>query len=230
LVVLSNVSRALRAEELAAWKRLIRVMSHELNNSLAPIRSLADSLDRLVDHDPLPEGWRGDLRTGLRVIGSRAEALNRFVRAYATLAKMPEPRPGPVEVESLVRRVAELETRLAVTVDAGPEVTIQADRDQLEQLLINLVKNAVDASIETGGAVRVGWDVTAGRLRLRVRDDGPGLSETANLFVPFYSTRPEGTGIGLVLCRQIAEAHGGSITLKNRDGARGCEARVTLPL
>jgi nitrogen fixation/metabolism regulation signal transduction histidine kinase len=229
LVVLSNVSRALRAEELAAWKRLIRVMSHELNNSLAPIRSLAGSLDRLVEADPLPDEWRGDLRTGLRVIGSRAEALNRFVRAYATLAKMPEPRLGPVEVEPLVRRVAGLETRIAVRVEAGPEVTIQADRDQLEQLLINLVKNAADASIETGGAVGIAWEATAGELSLHVRDEGPGLSETANLFVPFFSTRPEGTGIGLVLCRQIAEAHGGSIALENRDGTPGCEARVTLP-
>jgi len=230
LVVLSNVSRALRAEELAAWKRLIRVMSHELNNSLAPIRSLAGSLDRLVESEPLPEGWRGDLRTGLRVIASRAEALNRFVRAYATLAKMPEPRLGPVAVDLLVRRVVELETRLSVAVEAGPEITVQADRDQLEQLLINLVKNAADASIETGGTVQVDWDVTGDQLCLRVRDDGPGLSETANLFVPFYSTRPEGAGIGLVLCRQIAEAHGGTITLENREGARGCEARVTLPL
>jgi len=230
LVVLSNVSRALRAEELAAWKRLIRVMSHELNNSLAPIKSLAGSLDRLVESRPLPDGWEEDLRTGLRVIASRSEALNRFVRSYASLAKLPPPRPEPVAVEPLVRRVAGLESRLPVTVEAGPDVTLHADRDQLEQLLINLVKNAVDASLETGGGVRVAWQVTGPRLLVTVRDGGPGLSETANLFVPFYSTRPEGTGIGLVLCRQIAEAHGGSVTLENRTDAGGCEARVLLPL
>lgn len=230
LVILSDVSRALRAEELAAWKRLIRVMSHELNNSLAPIRSLAGSLDRLVESEPRPEGWREDLRTGLRVIGSRAESLNRFVGAYAALAKMPEPRPEPLSVEPLVRRVAGLERRLPVEVEPGPEITLHGDRAQLEQLLINLVKNAVDASLETGGGVRIGWEVTRHRVLLRVRDDGPGLSETANLFVPFYSTRPEGTGIGLVLCRQIAEAHGGSVSLENRQDAAGCEARVLLPL
>jgi nitrogen fixation/metabolism regulation signal transduction histidine kinase len=230
LVVLSNVSRALRAEELAAWKRLIRVMSHELNNSLAPIRSLAGSLGRIVESDPPPEGWRDDLRTGLRVISSRADALNRFLGAYATLAKMPEPRREAVEVEPLVRRVAGLESRIPVTVDGGPEVTIRADRDQLEQLLINIVKNGADACAETGGTVRIGWEVGEDVLVLKIVDEGPGLSDTANLFVPFFSTRPEGTGIGLVLCRQIAEAHGGSVTLENREGAGGCEARVLLPM
>jgi nitrogen fixation/metabolism regulation signal transduction histidine kinase len=230
LVILSNVSRALRAEELAAWKRLIRVMSHELNNSLAPIRSLAGSLDRLMGISPPPEGWRDDLRTGLGVIASRAEALNRFVGAYATLAKLPAPRLVDVKVEPLVSRVAELEARLAVAVGEGPDVTVRADRDQLEQLLINVVKNGVDASLETGGAVEISWRVEDGRLLIDVLDGGSGLSETANLFVPFYSTRPEGTGIGLVLCRQIAEAHGGSITLENRTDAGGCVARILLPL
>jgi len=230
LIVLSNVSRALRAEELTAWKRLIRVMSHELNNSLAPIRSLAGSLDRLVADDNPPDGWQEDLRAGLRVIASRAEALNSFVGAYATLAKLPRPQPEPVDVSALLRRVAELEARLPVTIKAGPDVTVHADRAQLEQLLINLVKNAVDAGLEPGGAVTLGWEVTGRHLQLTVCDEGPGLSETANLFVPFYSTRPGGTGIGLVLCRQIAEAHGGSITLENRTGAAGCEARVVLPL
>ena len=230
LIVLSNVSRALRAEELTAWKRLIRVMSHELNNSLAPIRSLAGSLDRLVADENPPDGWQEDLRAGLRMIASRAEALNSFVGAYATLAKLPRPQPEPVDVSALLRRVAGLEARLQVKIKAGPDVTVHADRAQLEQLLINLVKNAVDAGLETGGAVTLGWEVTGRHLQLTVCDEGPGLSETANLFVPFYSTRPGGTGIGLVLCRQIAEAHGGSITLENRTGAAGCEARVVLPL
>jgi len=230
LVILANVSRALRAEELAAWKRLIRVMSHELNNSLAPIRSLAGSLGKLVDDQSQPEGWREDMQTGLRIIAARAEALNRFVGAYATLAKLPAPRPAEVEIEPLVRRVAELESRQPVDVKEGPAVAINADRDQLEQLLINVVKNGVDACLEGEGAIEIGWAVEEGRLVLTVRDEGPGLSDTANLFVPFYSTRPEGTGIGLVLCRQIAEAHGGSITLENRSDRSGCEARVVLPL
>jgi nitrogen fixation/metabolism regulation signal transduction histidine kinase len=230
LVILSDVSRTLRAEELDAWKRLIRVMGHELNNSLAPVRSLTGSLTQLIDRDPPPEGWKDDLRSGLRVIGSRAEALNRFLGAYAALARMPEPRMGPVEIVPLVRRAAELERRLPVEVQSGPAVTLSADRDQLEQLLINLIQNAADASLETGGAVRIGWEVRRDRLELLVSDEGPGLTSTTNLFVPFFTTKPEGSGIGLVLCRQVAEAHGGSVTLGNREGARGCEARVRLPL
>jgi len=230
LVLLSDVSRALRAEEADAWKRLIRVMGHELNNSLAPIHSLTGSLGRLVERTPPPEGWKEDLQQGLRVIGSRAEALSRFLSAYAALARMPEPKLEPLEIAPLVRRVADLESRLPVQVDAGARVTLPADRDQLEQLLINLIQNAVDASLETGGGVRIGWEVKRDRLALCVRDEGPGLASMANLFVPFFTTKPQGNGIGLVLGRQVAEAHGGTLTLVNRSDGPGCEARVLLPL
>jgi len=230
LVLLSDVSRTLRAEELAAWKRLIRVMGHELNNSLAPIRSLAGSMGQLIDQTPPPEDWQDDLRQGLRVIGSRAESLSRFLGAYAALAKMPAPRLEPLEIAPLMHRVAELETRMPVGLQAGAEVTLPADRDQLEQLLINLIHNAVDAALETEGRVWVSWEINRERLELSVCDEGPGLASTTNLFVPFFTTKPEGSGIGLVLGRQVAEAHGGSLTLANRSDGPGCVARVCLPL
>lgn len=230
LLVLSDLSRALRVEERQAWQRLIRVLGHELNNSLAPIKSMSASLESLLARDPSPADWRDDMRRGLAVIGGRADALNRFMKAYARLARLPKPHFQPLDVGAWIRRVVGLEVRLAVTLVAGPSMMIQADGDQLEQLLINLVRNAVDAALEAGGSVRVGWDRTADALQVWIEDEGPGLSNTTNLFVPFFTTKQSGEGIGLVLSRQIAEAHGGTLTLENRTDRRGCVARLRIPL
>lgn len=230
LLVLSDLSRALREEERQAWQRLVRVLGHELNNSLAPIKSIAGSLESLVIRDTQPPDWREDMRRGLGVIAARAASLNRFMEAYARLARLPLPRLQPLSLAALVKRVVSLETRINVELAAGPEITIRADGDQLEQLLINLLRNAVDASIETGGGVRVGWRRSVGRVEVWVEDEGPGLSNTSNLFVPFFTTKPGGSGIGLVLSRQIAEAHGGTLTLENKRNSHGCEARLRLPI
>jgi len=230
LLVLSDLSRALREEERQAWKRLIRVLSHEINNSLAPIKSMASSLLSLTSRDPKPPDLEEDLRQGLTVISARSEALSRFMASYANMARLPPPTPGPVDVATWVRRVANLETRLDVKVCPGPDVTIEADWDQLDQLLINLVTNGVDAALDTGGVVEVGWTKRNGHLEVWVRDEGPGLSDTTNLFVPFFTTRPGGSGIGLALSRQIAEAHGGTLSLQNRRDRSGCIARLSLPL
>ena len=233
LLVLADVSQPLREQERQAWQRLIRVLGHELNNSLAPIQSLAGSLESLLAQDAPPDDWRADMRRGLGIISGRAEALSRFTGGYAKLARLPRPRLAPVELGDLVRRVAALETRLPITVQPGPPLTLAADADQLEQLLINLLRNAVDAALETGGGVAASWSRVAGSppgAEVRVVDGGPGLPNSANLFVPFFTTKPQGSGIGLVLARQIAEAHGGSLTLENREDARGCVARMRLPL
>ena len=230
LVVVTDLTRPLREEELQAWQRIVRVLGHELNNSLTPIKSIAGSLESLLARQPRPEDWEDDTRRGLAVIAARSEALSRFMSAYATLAKLPRPTMTPVGVAELVRRVARLETRLTLALVPGPDVVIQADADQLEQLLINVIRNAADASMETGGGVHAGWERQDGRLTVWVRDEGPGLPNTANLFVPFFTTKPNGTGIGLVLSRQIAEAHGGTLTLQNAAEGKGCEARLVLPL
>ena len=230
LVVMSDLSKTLREEELLAWQRLVRVLSHEINNSLTPIKSIAGSLLSILDRSPRPPDADEDLRGGLGIIGSRSEALSRFMSAYALLARLPAPKPGPVDVGIWARRAAGLETRVPVEVAAGPSLIIEADGDQLDQLLINLVRNAADASIETGGTVSLSWTRQDGQVDVEVADEGPGLATTANLFVPFYTTKPSGTGIGLVLCRQIAEAHGGVLSLENRGDRRGCVARVRLPV
>lgn len=230
LVVLSDLSRALREEERQAWKRLIRVLSHEINNSLAPIKSMAGSLQEIFQREPRPPDWDDDVRQGLSIIGGRAEALSRFMQSYARLARLPPPDLSPLDVETWVRRVVKLETRLDVEVRRGPAVTVNADGDQLDQLLINLVTNATDAALETKGGVEVTWSRNGGHLEVDIIDEGPGLSQTTNLFVPFFTTKRGGSGIGLVLSRQIAEGHGGTLVLENRPDAQGCIARLNLPL
>ena len=230
LLVLSNLSRALREEERQAWKRLVRVLGHELNNSLAPIKSIAGSLESLMRREPRPSDIEEDIERGLAVIAARAEALSRFMEAYSRLAKLPPPVREPLNVSAWIRRVVELERRLDISIINGPELLIEADGDQLDQLLINLLRNAVDASLETEGGVTITWIRNGTHLDVLVQDEGPGLSNTANLFVPFFTTKPAGTGIGLVLSRQIAEAHGGSLTLENRPAMMGCQAHLRLPL
>jgi two-component system, NtrC family, nitrogen regulation sensor histidine kinase NtrY len=230
LLVITDLSRALREEERQAWQRLIRVLGHELNNSLAPIKSVAENLGSMLGRKERAADWQEDMRSGLNVIAARTDGLARFMNAYARLAKLPPPAFQPVDVGAWIRRVTGLEPRLQVQLKLGPEIHIQADPDQLDQLLINLLHNAVDAALETGGGVRVGWGREDGYIEVWVQDDGPGIPNAANLFVPFFTTKQGGSGIGLVLSRQIAEAHGGSLTLENRQSRRGCEARLRLPI
>ncbi len=237
LVVLSDVSRALREEERRAWQRLIRVLGHELSNSLAPIKSIAGSLSSRVSNTPMDPEVRGDLQRGLEIIEARSASLHRFLEAYRRLAQMPAPVLREVNLGPLVTRIARLETRVGVVVQPGPDAMFQADPDQLEQMLINLVRNAADAVLETASesindparepaaagahAIDLHWSVTSNDVILTIDDTGPGLLNPANVFTPFYTTKPNGSGVGLVLSRQIAEAHGGRIEIGNRrDGPR----------
>jgi two-component system nitrogen regulation sensor histidine kinase NtrY len=232
LLVMSDLSRALREEERLAWQRLLRVLGHELNNSLAPIRSIAASLQDLVARDERPADWLDDVQRGLAVIGSRSASLTRFMEAYAKLTRLPRPVWRKVDVGDLVSRVAGLESRVTVQISAGPPTIANADPDQIEQLLINLLRNAADSSLEAGGGgVGIRWSADEQWIDIVVTDEGSGISGTTNLFVPFFTTKPGGSGVGLALSRLIAEAHGGEVTLENRnDGGRGAVARLRLPV
>ncbi|MFZ0315106.1 MAG: ATP-binding protein, partial [Candidatus Korobacteraceae bacterium] len=239
LIVLSDVSRALREEERSAWQKLIRVLGHELNNSLAPIISIAGSLASRLPLEELPEAQNADFQRGLNIIESRTAALHRFLQSYRKLAQMPAPTLKPIELRPLFERVAALETRVIVEISPGAELVLMMDPDLIEQMLINLVRNAVDAALEQAQSHRGGeegepkvtmrWEQFDRRVALMVEDNGIGLLNPSNAFVPFYTTKPGGSGIGLVLSQQIAEAHGGSIELTNRPDARGCRVKVMLP-
>ncbi|MGA7540916.1 MAG: ATP-binding protein [Steroidobacteraceae bacterium] len=223
LLVVTDVSHALREEERHAWRRLIRVLGHEINNSLGSIQSTAGLLkERAPQADVVA-------RDGLELIEQRSRALGAFIRRYAELARLPPPNPQTVEIAGLIRHIVSLETRIAVEMDSTSPDTVHVDRSQLEQALINLVRNAADAALETGGGVRVRWRRGARDLLIEVEDDGPGIAHTENLFVPFFTTKAGGSGVGLVLARQIIEAHGGNLQLVNRVGSRGAVAVVRVP-
>jgi two-component system, NtrC family, nitrogen regulation sensor histidine kinase NtrY len=229
LVVMADLSQALREEEQAAWQRIVRVLSHEINNSLTPIKSIAHSVRKIIDRAAGFERQE-EVQQGLSLIEERSGALGRFLRAYAQLARLPKPQPKQLPVAPLIGRIVELEKRLPVQSLGGPDITVIADSDQLEQLLINIVRNAVDASLETQGGVTIGWRAEDNWLEVVIDDEGKGLPDTSNLFVPFFTTKPNGSGIGLALSRQIAEAHGGTLTLENRAGATGCRALLRIPV
>jgi len=239
LIMLSEASEALRAEERLAWQRMVRVLSHEINNSLAPIKSVARTLRRILSQNKLPERVHQDFDLGLDVIGTRAEALNRFLQSYAQLSKLPPPTRRAVALQNMVERVSGLEARLAITVLASPDISINVDPDQLEQVLINLAKNAAEAVLakypesspptSDDPAVSINWTAVGNDLELWVCDRGLGLLDASNLFVPFYTTKETGTGIGLVLCRQIIESHGGRLTIQNRANTAGCEVQIKIP-
>jgi nitrogen fixation/metabolism regulation signal transduction histidine kinase len=231
LLVVNDVGRVLREEERAAWQRLLRVLGHEVNNSLAPIQSMAGTLSTLAAREPLPDDWREDFRSGLELIGNRAGALARFLAGYSTLARLPPPQRQATDLPGLLDKVARLPlvhaTKRQVTLEEGRPLSILADADQLEQALINLVRNAVEAA---STRVCVRWRHEGERVLIEIEDDGPGPSPSENLFVPFFTTKPGGSGIGLALARQIAEAHDGGVALTAReDGQPGALARLWLP-
>ncbi|MBT8070213.1 MAG: hypothetical protein KJO80_07250 [Gammaproteobacteria bacterium] len=233
LLVLTDLSLTLRQEERLAWQRLIRVIGHELNNSLTPIQSLTESLANLLDREPRPADWDSDARAGLKVINERARSLGNFMSSYAQLTRLPPPKRKLVSISNLISGVAALVSKCSIDIEDHPDIEFEADSAQIEQLLINLIKNANEANRAAGtdGSVVIRWQRTAAGMALEIVDHGTGLPDSGNLFTPFFTTKSGGSGVGLLLGRQIAEAHGGHIHLYNReDGIPGCIARVILPI
>jgi nitrogen fixation/metabolism regulation signal transduction histidine kinase len=231
LLLLADVSLPLQEEEQRSWKRLIRVLGHELSNSLAPIKSIAGSLLARANQLAGEEATVRDFRRGLGVIESRADALHRFVQSYRKLAQLPPPQLRPVALAALLERVVLLEQRLPAQLDPGPPTILNADPDQLEQMFINLLANAVDASLANNSqSVRISWRGADSAVSIVIEDRGLGIANAENLFVPFYTTKPTGSGVGLTLAQQIARAHGGEILLLNREDGPGARANVRLPV
>jgi len=229
LLVLAEVGSILSAERNEAWQSLIRVMSHEINNSLSPIKSLAETWATRL-RDPARELDRESLAESLALISRRSGGLSRFVGIYAALARLPDPSRETVDLDELLQKICALEPRVPIRLE-GSDISFELDRDQIEQAMINLVRNAVDAvSGCEQPEILIGCVEKAGGLCVKVIDNGPGPPESKNLFVPFFTTKPSGSGIGLLLVRRIAELHGGSFDLAARDDGRsGAVARLWLP-
>jgi len=229
LLVVTDLSQALRDEERRAWRRLIRVIWHELNNSLAPIKSVIETSRDALGSGPLDADERLELSQSLAVMAERAEGLRRFLSRYSELARMPEPTPGDCNAGALLRQVAAVQLPGRVRITAPDGLMVRCDADQLQQALINLVRNAIEAT--AGGTEPVELRAVPARdgVVFEVEDCGPGVANPDNLFVPFFTTKPGGSGIGLVLARQVTEAHGGTLSLTNRTDRSGCIARLTIP-
>lgn len=222
LLLLKHLTRELSAQEVAIWKRVIRVIAHELNNSLAPISSLAHSGRMLVEG-----GDTQQLTRVFRTIEERAKHLAGFIDGYSRFAKLPKPRPAALGWRELLARLQDVAPyRLQGSVPDGP---VWADGTQLEQVAINLLKNARESGSPPGD-IEVRIEERRGGHAFEVYDRGSGLAPDAlaSALLPFFSTKSSGTGLGLTICREIIEAHDGYLTLSNREGG-GAVASVWLP-
>lgn len=223
VMILEDLTRELLQSEKAAWEKLIRTLSHEINNSLGSSQSLLRSC--LDWADLLPEGEREEFRQAIGIVLDRSRHLGQFMNSYADVVRLPEPSRQPLDAIELLRDLLALQARqleqagvLLVQEIGPPSWPIHADRPQLEQVLINVIHNSLDAlKGRKGACITVSARVAKAHLRIELRDNGPGLSTEAarHLFTPFFTTRPEGQGIGLTLVHEILGQHGYDFGLEN---------------
>ena len=229
LLLVSDLGKLLVEQERSTWQQLLRVLGHEINSSLVPIKSMADTLETVVGNEPLPDDWRDDLRSGLGIISRRAGGLHQFIKGYAELTRLPMPQVRPVQLRPLFERVIALLNAERVELQADSDLVCRADQSQLEQVLVNIVRNAVDATADNSGRIAARWTAGPAGVEIEIEDWGTGIANPANLFVPFFTTKANGSGIGLTLCRQILENHQGYIQVRNADDHIGCLVTLNLP-
>lgn len=228
ILFIADLKQVLSDEEIAAWQRLIRVISHEVNNSLTPITSLCQTLTGILARSDSPDD--ADVRMGLSVIAERAKGLQDFISVYARLARLPEPNRILFPAAALAGKLQRIFANQPLAIIPFPDVSVFGDPVHLEQALINLIKNGLEANPDGAPAVSLSCALRDGQCEFQVADHGAGVGNPDNLFVPFYTTKAEGAGIGLILCRQIAAKHHGQVSLENRPDGPGAVARLTLPL
>ncbi|PHZ83879.1 sensor histidine kinase [Paremcibacter congregatus] len=232
LLFITDVRTLLRDEERKAWQNLVRVISHEINNSLSPIASISQTLNRLIKRQGHSTENNKDLIEGLTIISERANGLRQFVDSYRKLAKLPEPKKQMVSILELLEKICVLFKDQSIVIETEVDVQLFIDPVQFEQVLINIFKNANEAMSQTNpkGVIRVEWYNTEYFFKLVICDVGCGINNSDNLFIPFYSTKKHGSGIGLVLCRQIIEAHKGRLSITNQTNSLGCNVTIEIPL
>lgn len=228
IVFIADLKQVLSDEEIAAWQRLIRVISHEVNNSLTPITSLCQTLTGILAKSGNEAD--ADVRLGLSVIAERAKGLQDFISVYARLARLPEPNRVLFPAAVLAGKLQRIFAGQALEIVPFPDVAVFGDPVHLEQALINLIKNGLEANPAGASAVLLSCRLRDGQCEFQIADHGAGIGNPDNLFVPFYTTKTEGAGIGLILCRQIAAKHHGHVSLENRTDGPGAVARLILPL
>ena len=226
LVILTNIEKELSAAEQDAWRRLIRVLGHEIRNSLTPIKSLAQSLEQMPFLQQHAEGDR--VKQALRVIVERSVGLQDFVERYASLSKEFKLNQQFWSASELVNKLKVLSPQLVIQVSIDQD-QLFGDPILLEQVLINLIKNAAEAG-DANAPISVEFEVKGTQQLIRVVDQGKGIQNPDNLFVPFYTTKPSGQGIGLTFCRNIIEQHGGTLSLVNNEEGKGATAEIRMPL
>jgi nitrogen fixation/metabolism regulation signal transduction histidine kinase len=228
ILIIADLKQVLSDGEISAWQRLIRVISHEVNNSLTPISSLSQTLANMLDKSGGLQD--GDVREGLSVIAERAKGLQDFISGYARLARLPEPRKSAFPAAELAAKLGRFFAGQPLDIVDFPHVMLFGDEVQLEQALINLIKNGLEANPPGAPPVQLSCRLHEGQCSFQIADHGPGIVNPDNLFVPFYTTKAEGAGIGLILSRQIAARHHGQVTLENRPDGTGALAQLVVPL